>query len=109
MTDMNKLYAANSDRTPKPFKPGVGGDSRENGANRYGAEGSSFTPGQVTKGDFDGITLSDHPVYGPAAGHNRDHLSGAWVVEAGAVSVRSLISAAEAALKWEQAVAAAKP
>ncbi|EOQ44601.1 hypothetical protein WC7_05021, partial [Citrobacter sp. KTE151] len=47
------------------------------------------------------------PVYGKAAGHNRDHLSGEWVVEAGAVSVRSRVSAAEAANKWEQAVASA--
>lgn len=77
----------------QPYAPGEAG----------GAAGRQ----SAAKGDFDGITLTDHPVYGKAAGHNRDHLSGEWVVEAGAVSVRSRVSAAEAANKWEQAVASA--
>lgn len=97
---------------PEPFKPGKG-QKLAVGSQRYSAgEGSRYTPGaSVARPDFEGIKLTDHPTYGKATGHNRDHLSGEWVVEAGAVAVRSRVSAQVAADLWETAVktAAAKP
>lgn len=103
-----RTYAPDIDQT---FKQGGRGGTAEPFQNQPYAPGESIGGAagrqSTAKGDFDGISLSDHPVYGKAAGHNRDHLSGEWVVEAGAVSVRSRVSAAEAANKWEQAVASA--
>ncbi|ELS0628840.1 hypothetical protein R4036_004574 [Salmonella enterica] len=89
------------------YEPGKSGGEFKNQPYAPGESGGAAGRQSTARGDFDGITLSDHPLYGPAHGHNRCHLSGEWIVEAGAASVRSSISAAQAAALWEQAVASA--
>lgn len=105
MSSLNNLYQP---ELAKSLEPGKHGKPFQTQPYAPGEAGGAAGRQSTAKGDFDGITLTDHPQYGKATGHNRDHLSGEWVVEAGAVSVRSRISAAEAANKWEQAVTAAK-
>lgn len=93
------------------FQQGGRGGTAEPFRNQLYAPGESIGGAagrqSTAKGDFDGISLSDHPQYGKAAGHNRDHLSGRWVVESGCASVSSVISAQHAADQWNAAVAAA--
>lgn len=96
------IYPKDKNPVFVPGGYGVPFDGKAEAIARAGEPPINYAHGQESQ--TDAPALPPHKTYGAARAF-RDHLTGEFVVEAGPASVRTRVSAVEAALLWGQLVA----